>query len=195
MDDENKPDQQNDQPPHEHVHIFGAEVNSGAGENEGVNGGADGTAESASDTTTPTSDTAAGSKAEWRARRRQWKQEQRAQWKAQRAEWRQAHRHEGSMFWGLIILLIGVLALLDTMGYLSSAFWSAIVLFWPLLLILWGASLVLGRHWFARFIIFIFTIAFLIIVILYGLVRTDSPLVSYISPNVVRAVQSAQSPQ
>ncbi|HUC02022.1 MAG TPA: DUF5668 domain-containing protein [Candidatus Paceibacterota bacterium] len=187
MDDENKPDQQNDQPTHEHVHIFGAEVDSGAGENGG------GAERSTSDAAT--SGTTAQSKAEWRARRRQWKQEQRAQWKAQRAEWRQAHRHEGSMFWGLIILLVGVLALLDTTGYLSSAFWTAIVPFWPLLLILWGASLVLGRHWFARFIIFIFTIAFLVIVIIYGLVRTNSPLVSSLSPNVVQAVHSAQPPQ
>lgn len=184
MDDENRPDQQSDQPMHEHVHIFGAEIDSGAGENAGVPGAAESASASASGT-------AAGSKAEWRARRR----EQRAQWKAQRAEWRQARHHEGGMFWGLIILLIGVLALLDTMGYLSSAFWSAIVPFWPLLLILWGASLVLGRHWFARFIIFLFALAFLIIVIIYGLVRTDSPLVSYISPTVVRAVQTAQPPQ
>lgn len=183
MDDENKPDQQNtagtdsqpenDRPSHEHVHIFGAEVNGGG---EGATGAAKTTSET---------------KEEWRARKR----ERRAQWRAQREEWRQARHHEGGMFWGLILLLVGVFALLGTFGYLSPVFWSAIVPFWPILLILWGASLVLGRHWFARFILFIFALIFLIVVILYGLVRAGSPLVSSLSPNVVRAVQTAQPPQ
>jgi len=96
------------------------------------------------------------------------------------------------MFWGMILLFAGVIALLYTMGFISHAFWYAIVPFWPILLILWGASIILGRHWFARFILFLFALAFLIIIIFYGLVKTDSPLVSYLSPNVVRAVQTTQ---
>jgi hypothetical protein len=65
--------------------------------------------------------------------------------------------------------------------------------FWPILLILWGASIILGRHWFARFIVFLLALAFLIVVIFYGLVKTDSPVVSSLSPTVVAAIQSART--
>lgn len=163
---------------HQHVHIFGAEMNSGS---EGVGGEAGG---------------------EWRKRKQEWKEQhqaqreqRRAEWKMQRGEWRHQHHHGGGMFWGLILLFVGVLALLYTMGYMSPVFWHAIVPFWPILLILWGASLVLGRHWFTRFILFLFALAFFIIVIIYGLVRADSPVVSSLSPNVVRAFQVAQPQQ
>lgn len=173
MDEENK---QENQPPRQHVHIFGAEVNSGS---EGNGNEA--------------------AKEEWRARKEEWKRthhaeraERHAEWRAQRDEWRRNHYSGGgSMFWGLVLLLVGMFALLGTFGYLSPVFWHAILPFWPLLIILWGASLVLGRHWFARFILFIFALIFLIIVIMYGLVRAGSPLVSSLSPNVVRAVQTA----
>jgi len=195
MEDENKEEQKNSgemgaQPEggqHQHVHIFGAEVNGGGVAGTEADPGTRGESET---------------KEDWRARKQEWKQQHRAQmrqnreqWKAQRAEWKQTHRHEGSMFWGLIILLVGMLSLLYTLGYVSPVFWHSIIPFWPILLILWGASLVLGRNWFARFIVFIFALAFLIVVILYGLVRANSPLVSSLSPNVVQAVQNAQPPQ
>jgi len=178
MDEENKQEQQNKTEQGEarqHVHVFGAEVDSAAG------GDKDG------DWTKRKAET----KEEWRKHREQ----RRAEWRAERREWRHEHHHESGLFWGLILLLVGVLALMDTMGYVSPIFWHAIVPFWPLLLILWGASIILGRHWFARFILFIFALIFLVIVILYGLVRAGSPLVSSISPNVVRAVQTAQPQQ
>lgn len=183
MDEENKQEGQEGnnntggEPSQQHVHIFGAEVNSSG-------------------------DSKSETKEDWRKRKQEWKQEhqaqrvqRRAEWRAQRDEWRQVHRHEGGMFWGLILLLVGVLALMYTMGYVSPVFWHAIIPFWPILLILWGASLVLGRHWFTRFILFLFALVFFVIVIIYGLVRAGSPLVSYLSPNVVRAVQAAQPPQ
>ena len=173
--DENNKQENNDkadhQPSRQHVHIFGAEVNGDE------------------------------TKEDWRKRKDEWRQQhhaqreqRRAEWRAQRSEWRHEH-HTGGMFWGLILLIVGVLALMYTMGYVSPVFWHAIVPFWPIPLILWGASLVLGRHWFTRLILFLFALVFLIIVIVYGLVRAGSPLVSSLSPNVVRTVQTAQPPQ
>jgi len=91
------------------------------------------------------------------------------------------------------VLFVGVVALLYTMGFVSREFWHVILPFWPILLILWGASIILGRHWFARFIIFLLALAFLIVVIFYGLVKTDSPVVSSLSPTVVAAIQSAHT--
>jgi hypothetical protein len=118
------------------------------------------------------------------------KAEAKEEWKMHRRAWHDEHHHGGGVFWGILLLFLGVIALFDTMGFISHSFWHAIVPFWPILLILWGASIILGRHWFARFILFLFALVFLVIVILYGLVRSDSPLVSSLSPNVVQAVQN-----
>jgi hypothetical protein len=177
MDEDNK--EQNDfkdEPQRQHVHIFGAEVNSSGERN-------DSGADTKGDPQT---------KDDWRARKDEWRVkhgEQREEWKARRQEWRHDHRG-GGLFVGLVILLVGVLALLYTMGFVSRAFWHAIIPFWPVLLILWGASIALGRHWFARFIVFLLALAFMIAVILYGLVRADSPVVSSLSPTVVSAIQN-----
>jgi hypothetical protein len=137
--------------------------------------------------------TASETKDDWRARKQEWKQQHREQRKIQHDQWRQDHHHEGGLFFGMIVLFAGVVALLYTMGLVSHAFWRAIVPFWPILLILWGASIILGRHWFARFIVFLLALAFLIAVILYGLVKTDSPVVSSLSPTVSAAIQNTHT--
>lgn len=173
MEEENKKqDASEDKSQHQHVRIFGAEVNTGGDQGS----------------------TTGATKDEWRARKEEWKakhQEHREQWRARRKEWHQDRPHTGGFFGGLIVLLAGVLALLYTMGFVSPVFWRVIIPFWPILLILWGASIVLGQHWFARFVLFLLALAFLIAVIIYGLVRADSPLVSSLSPTVVAAIQSS----
>ena len=40
----------------------------------------------------------------------------------------------GKVFWGLVLILIGVLILLDNLGYLTHD----IIRFWPVLVIIWG---------------------------------------------------------
>ena len=45
------------------------------------------------------------------------------------------------IFWGLVIVLLGSLLLLQTLGILS---WSAWTYFWPIFLILLGAWFILG---------------------------------------------------
>jgi hypothetical protein len=183
MDEESKQEQQNNggeagqRGLRPHVQVFGMDVNM-AGKHD--------------------------NKEDWRARKDEWKQkhhehiaEQREQWKAQRHDWHHDHdhdhHHEGGLFFGMVVLFAGVVALLYTMGLVSHAFWHAIVPFWPILLILWGVSIILGRHWFARFIMFLLTLVFLVAVILYGLVKTDSPVVSSLSPTVVSAIQSTHT--
>jgi hypothetical protein len=150
------------------VHLFGAEVNGGEGGHWDDKSRAE-------------------RKEEWRKRKDEWKMQHR--------EWRHEHGHGGGVFWGMVLLFAGVVALLYTMGFISHSFWHAILPFWPILLIMWGASIILGRHWFARTILFLFALAFLIVIIFYGLVKSDSPLVSSLSPNVVSAIQNSQPPQ
>ncbi|MGD1003169.1 MAG: hypothetical protein ABR884_01165 [Minisyncoccia bacterium] len=178
MDEENKSEPQNSseaEPHRSHVQVFGMDVN-----------------------------TSSESKEDWRARKDEWKKqhheqrdqqraEHREQRKAQHEQWRHDHHHEGGLFFGMIVLFVGVVALLYTMGLVSHAFWYVILPFWPILLILWGASIILGRHWFARFIVFLLALAFLIVVIFYGLVKTDSPVVSSLSPTVVSAIQNTHT--
>lgn len=152
-----------------HVHIFGAEVNGSAGDR-------------------------AARHEEWKARREEWKharKEQREEWKAWRRECRDDHPHTGGMFWGLLILFAGIVALLYSMGLVPPLFWHAIEPLWPLLLIIWGASIVLGRHWLARLVLFILAFILFVAAIMYGLVRANSPLVSSLSPTVVQAIEHA----
>ena len=192
MDEENKQEGQNSNSEaqqeagrggsHPHVQIFGMDVNT-----SGEHGAS-------------WSKVSSETKEDWRARKDEWKREhheqktaRREQWKAQREEWRHDHHHEGGLFFGMILFFAGVVGLLYTMGLVSHAFWHAILPFWPILLILWGASIILGRHWFARFILFLFALAFMIVIIFYGLVKADSPVVSYLSPTVVAAIQSAHT--
>jgi hypothetical protein len=175
MDDENKQNGQGDQEAgggestRQHVHIFGAEVNGGSSAGNQATSGPQ-----------PNE-----TKEDWRKRKDEWKAQHRAQrdeWRARRHEWRGDHDHGA-----------GVVALLYTMGFVSPEFWHVISPLWPLFFIVLGSSLILGRHWFARFILFIIVLIVLVIIILYGLVKTDSPLVSYLSPNVVSAIQNTQA--
>jgi hypothetical protein len=47
-----------------------------------------------------------------------------------------------SMFFGLLIILIGALLLLNNWGLLEGGFWGW---FWPLLLVVIGLSIILRR--------------------------------------------------
>ena len=46
-------------------------------------------------------------------------------------------RSAGSVFWGLILISVGLIFLLKNLG-VEIRIWSGIATYWPLLLILWG---------------------------------------------------------
>ncbi len=48
-----------------------------------------------------------------------------------------------SLFWGTLILLIGVTLLGVNTGYLSSDVWGNVLRLWPVLLIVWGLNIIL----------------------------------------------------
>jgi len=48
-----------------------------------------------------------------------------------------------TLFWGTLILLIGVTLLGVNMGYLSSDVWVNVLNLWPVLLIVWGLNIIL----------------------------------------------------
>ncbi len=48
-----------------------------------------------------------------------------------------SRRHRENLIWGLILIVIGALFLMENIGYDA---WRALFKLWPLILILWGAS-------------------------------------------------------
>lgn len=55
------------------------------------------------------------------------------------------HRYHGSLTWGLILVLIGVMFLLSNFGVLPSVNWSQIVRLWPVIIILIGVDTLMGQ--------------------------------------------------
>ncbi len=50
-----------------------------------------------------------------------------------------------STFWGIILLLFGVLFLLDNLGIMCFDFWGFIGDWWPVILIVLGISIIFKR--------------------------------------------------
>lgn len=50
----------------------------------------------------------------------------------------------GKVFWGLLIVVVGVVLFLGNLGVIDRGFWHYIFRFWPVLLIIWGISILLG---------------------------------------------------
>lgn len=46
-------------------------------------------------------------------------------------------KHRENLIWGLVLIIIGALFLLENIGYDA---WRAVFKLWPLILIFWGAS-------------------------------------------------------
>jgi DUF4097 and DUF4098 domain-containing protein YvlB len=46
-------------------------------------------------------------------------------------------RNAGSVFWGLILISVGMIFLLKNLGY-EIPIWTGVALYWPILLIVWG---------------------------------------------------------
>jgi hypothetical protein len=87
------------------------------------------------------------------------------------------HSHGGGMIFGLAVLLVGVLLLLNNTQVVPGEIWIYILPFWPVLLILVGLKMILGRNVVSHFIVSLLTLAAFCLVILYALVMVNSPLV------------------
>lgn len=92
------------------------------------------------------------------------------------------HHHGWGAIWGLIFLFVGVLLLLNNAGLVSWQFWHIISWLWPAFLILVGIRIILGHNWISGFIVFVIALILFSCVVLYGLIRTDSPLTKHLSP-------------
>lgn len=59
----------------------------------------------------------------------------------------------GDVVWALVLIFVGTMLLLNSLGLVSWAIWIVILRFWPVLLILGGLQLIFGKHIYARIVI------------------------------------------
>lgn len=59
--------------------------------------------------------------------------------------YRHVRRHSDSLFWGTLIILIGVAWLGINLGYFDSGIWYQLFRLWPILLIIWGLNILVRR--------------------------------------------------
>lgn len=97
---------------------------------------------------------------------------------------------QGGGVFGLAVLLGGALLLLNYAGLVSWEFWGTAALFWPILLVLAGMRMLLGRNWISASLVFILALAVFALIILYGLIQTNSPLVQGIDPGLAGFMQN-----
>jgi hypothetical protein len=98
----------------------------------------------------------------------------------------------GAIFWGIFILLIGFVLLLNSLGVIPWKFWGAVWVFWPAVLLLIGARTIFGRNPVSDFIVFIFGLVIFTIIVVYGLEKIHSPLIYRLPLNIVNFVKLLQ---
>lgn len=56
------------------------------------------------------------------------------------------HRDSGSVVWGVLLLLSGIMLFFNTMNAVPWSVWDYILRFWPVLLIFVGVQIILGDN-------------------------------------------------
>lgn len=87
------------------------------------------------------------------------------------------HKHMGGGLFGLTVLFVGILLLLNNLGIASMEVWNYIWPFWPILLILMGIRIIFGFNRIVGFFVFIIALASFFIIAIYALIHVNSPLV------------------
>src|SRR5689334_14326052 len=78
-------------------------------------------------------------------------------------EWTGQRRRTRSIVFPVLFVIVGVVLLLNNLGYLPWAVWTALGQMWPVLLILFGLDLLIGRRnaWVGATVILISFVAVL----------------------------------
>lgn len=82
------------------------------------------------------------------------------------------HHHHGSLTWGLVIIVLGIMFLLSNFGALPPVVWLQVLRLWPVLIILIGVETLLGHSEVSEIISSLF--ALMIFVIILGVVFINS---------------------
>ena len=86
--------------------------------------------------------------------------------------YRRVRSHGESLFWGTLIILVGVTWLGINLGYFSSAIWYELLRLWPILLIIWGLN-ILVRRTPLQFLVYVTPI---ILVVAFAWVLVGKPM-------------------
>ena len=84
-------------------------------------------------------------------------------------------RQQGGGVWGIFLIFLGCLLLLNSFGTLSWEIWNRLIDFWPVLLILVGIRIILGKSLLARLLMTLISLAVFGSVLLY-IVGREAPL-------------------
>jgi predicted neutral ceramidase superfamily lipid hydrolase len=99
------------------------------------------------------------------------------------------------IFTGIFVFLAGILLLLNSLGIIPWKFWSQVWVFWPALVLLFGVRMIFGRNRTADFLIFLTGLIFFAIMVAYGLIRVNSPLVNDLPVNLTNFVRGFSAKQ
>lgn len=102
-------------------------------------------------------------------------------------------RRRGNAVFGLFILFIGGVLLLNNFGIVPWNFWDFIWIFWPVIFILIGIRAIFGRSVICSLIVSLLAAAIFLTVLIFGLEKVNSPLVTYFPPSVVEFVNTLTS--
>ena len=76
------------------------------------------------------------------------------------------------LFWGILIVAIGVALLFNNIGILPEGFFSNLIQFWPLVLVLWGLSLLFSKNKQAKIAFSVISILLLLAVLVFSWFNT-----------------------
>ena len=105
---------------------------------------------------------------------------------------RYTREHRGGSIWGCLLLFAGLILVLNNFGIIAWTFWYAIAPLWPLLLVLFGLRIIFGRSTVARIIVLLLTCIFIMMTIIYGLLRINAPLSKQIPTGMRNSVETVR---
>ncbi len=85
-------------------------------------------------------------------------------------------RTSGDMVWGIFLITVGSLLLLNFLDILPWIFWESVINFWPVLVVLFGVTIVVGNSPIARIFVLLLTLSIFAFVIMFGLKQSNLPV-------------------
>lgn len=100
---------------------------------------------------------------------------------------------DASIIWGILILLAGLMLLLNNLGIVSWNFWDYVWPFWPIILVLTGFQIIFGHNIISRLIVSLCALVFFLLIIIYGLAKTNSNLLAFLPVSWINFIKTAAS--
>lgn len=102
------------------------------------------------------------------------------------------HNEGGSVF-GLMLIFAGLILILNFLNLASRDIWHIIFKAWPTILVIMGISLIFGRNILGRIVTSIAAFIIFSLILIYGLLKVDSPALKYIPQGAVNYVENITS--